>query len=57
MQSYYDSDAHGKLDYSGSNIRVIQNKESLEKIISESTKTNKIVSFLIFFFPYYFSGT
>ncbi|KAJ4819810.1 Thioredoxin-like protein [Rhynchospora pubera] len=38
----YDIDEE-ELDYSGTNICVIKNKENLEKIISESTNTNKMV--------------
>lgn len=47
----YPNDIDEELDYSGSNICVIKSKESLEKIISESVKTNGIVNFLILFFP------
>ncbi|KAJ4751065.1 Thioredoxin-like protein [Rhynchospora pubera] len=39
----YDYDIDEELDYSGTNICVIKNKENLEKIISESTNTNKMV--------------
>ncbi|KAF3321861.1 thioredoxin H-type isoform X3 [Carex littledalei] len=43
LMQCYPNDIDEELDYSGSNICVIKSKESLEKIISESAKTNSIV--------------